>query len=193
MTGGSIDVRKLHIQTPIGIEAMSNGALILNNVKIEASNQDQRIKTIDATGASLKKGGTLSMTGGSIKANYLGVALEESNSDKNELKNVKIDLMGLATAEKESIGISAIKTSKITLKQATITHARTSIYASDHSQITISGGFIQGDHTGINVEKESVVTLKDKIEVLSNDHGLSANGDFLQTVCNQKLPCEEEN
>ncbi|SQF96371.1 autotransporter outer membrane beta-barrel domain-containing protein [Bartonella quintana] len=182
MTDGSIHVKKLNIHTPIGIEAKSNGAIALYNVKIKASDQDQSTKTIneneigDGIGASLKNGGTLKMIGGSIKANHLGVVLEESNSDKNELKNVTIDLMDLTNTATESIGISAIKTSKIVLKNVTVKHARTSIYASDNSQITISGGSIQGNHTGINVEKESVITLKDNVEVLSNGHGLSANG-----------------
>ncbi|MDM9998849.1 autotransporter outer membrane beta-barrel domain-containing protein, partial [Bartonella henselae] len=182
MNDGSIQVKKVHIQTPIGIAAVSNGAIILNNVEIDASNQEQSIKTIDetgigdGTGASLKSGGTLSMTGGSIKSNYLGITLEESSSDKNKLENVKINITNLANATKESIGIRVIKTSKVTLNQVTIRHARTSIHASDSSEITISGGLIQGNHTGINVEKESVITLKNDVEVLSNDHGLSANG-----------------
>ncbi|KEC54403.1 hypothetical protein O9A_01405, partial [Bartonella koehlerae C-29] len=182
MNDGSIQVKKMHIQTPIGIAAVSNGDIILNNVEIDASNQEQSIKTIDetgigdGTGASLKSGGTLSMTGGSIKSNYLGITLEESNSDKNKLENVKINITDLVNSTKESIGIRVIKTSKVTLDQVTIRHARTSIHASDSSQITISGGLIQGNHTGINVEKESVITLKNDVEVLSNDHGLSANG-----------------
>ncbi|WP_019221885.1 autotransporter outer membrane beta-barrel domain-containing protein, partial [Bartonella senegalensis] len=183
MKGGSIQVRKVHIQTPIGIEAASNGAITLSNVEIETNAPEQSIKTIgenetgigNGTGASLKSGGILNMIGGSIKADYLGVALEESNSEQNKLENVKINITDPPTTTHESTGIRVIKTSQIVLKNVTVRNARTSIYASDNSQITISGGLIQGNHMGISAEKESVITLKDNVEVLSNDHGLSAN------------------
>ncbi|EJF86190.1 autotransporter outer membrane beta-barrel domain-containing protein [Candidatus Bartonella washoeensis] len=176
MSGGSIYTRKMNLRTPIGIESVLNGAIELKNVEIEISDKDQNTTVVDGTGAGIKNGGTLSMTGGSIKTNYQGIIFEDSNSDKNELKNVKIDITGPVTAPEESIGISAIQKSKVTLKKVKITNARTSIHASDNSQVTISGGSIQGSHTGIYVEKESVVTLKNDVEVLSNDCGLSANG-----------------
>ncbi|WP_280173517.1 right-handed parallel beta-helix repeat-containing protein, partial [Bartonella taylorii] len=182
MTGGSIRPKKVNIRIPIGVEAETNGSIELKNVAIEVSNQDQNTKTPDRTeiiegvGTSIKSGGTLSMFASSIKANHLGVAFEESHNDKNALENVKIDIIGPLIAFKESIGISAIKKSKVSLKNITITHARTGIHANDNSQITISGGSIQGNNMGIYAEKESTITLENNIEILSNDYGLSANG-----------------
>ncbi len=182
MTGGSIRPKKVNIRIPIGVEAETNGSIELKNVAIEVSNQDQNTKTPDRTeiiegvGTSIKSGGTLSMFANSIKANHLGVAFEESHNDKNALENVKIDIIGPLIAFKESIGISAIKKSKVSLKNITITHARTGIHANDNSQITISGDSIQGDNMGIYAEKESTRTLENNIEILSNDYGLSANG-----------------
>ncbi|WP_336294561.1 autotransporter outer membrane beta-barrel domain-containing protein [Bartonella sp. CB169] len=181
MTGGSIQVRKVSIQTPIGIESKSNGALILNNVEIEVSDQDkdQDAQIINGTGASIKSNGTLNMTNGSIRVNHFGAIFEESDSDQNKLENVKIDITNSATTQKDSVGISAIKKSKVTLKNIAVTNAKTGVHASDNSQITVSGGSIQGDLIGIHSEKESKITLKNNVKVLSNEHGLSTDG--LQT------------
>ncbi|MBB6160156.1 autotransporter outer membrane beta-barrel domain-containing protein, partial [Bartonella doshiae] len=176
MNGGSIYTKKVGIQAPIGVEAKSNGIIELNKVEIETSHQGQNIMIVDGIGASIKSGGVLRMTDGSIQANYLGVSFEESNNNNNTLENVKINITGPIATSKESVGISAVKNSQVTLKNVTITHAKISVYADDNSQITISEGSIHGDNKGIYAEKDSTIILKDNVEVSSNNYGLSTNG-----------------
>ncbi|WP_336241945.1 hypothetical protein [Bartonella henselae] len=86
----------------------------------------------------------------------------------------------ITNSEADDILIRAITTykkSKLSLENVTITQAEDGIFAKSNSQVTVSGRLVSTKTTGVYTESGSVITVKDKAEIISsNGSGLHANG-----------------
>ncbi|WP_156851105.1 autotransporter outer membrane beta-barrel domain-containing protein [Bartonella refiksaydamii] len=125
-------------------------------------------------GLATNDSGAIKMTGGTIKTSMVGASFLNSNSNENNLEDVKI-----SSSEDDSllgIGIAAEK-STVVLKNVTVTQAETGISADDHSTITVSGGSFDAQGTTIFAQNGSTVTLTDNAKIASSDgDGLVAEG-----------------
>ncbi|WP_375675540.1 autotransporter outer membrane beta-barrel domain-containing protein [Bartonella sp. CL100XZDX] len=149
--------------------------------------QDTAIKGTDfdiRLGLNAKDGATIKMTGGIITVSEIGAFFENSMNDKNKLEGVTI-----SSGKDDHFmdkGINADNKSKLTLENVTVTQANTSIFANDHSEITILGGAFDGELKGISATEGSAITLtyseladnkKGSVQVTSSHgDGLYANG-----------------
>ncbi|WP_375701010.1 autotransporter outer membrane beta-barrel domain-containing protein [Bartonella sp. AA23NXGY] len=149
--------------------------------------QDTAIKGTDfdiRLGLNAKDGATIKMTGGIITVSEIGAFFENSMNDKNKLEGVTI-----SSGKDDHFmdkGINADNKSKVTLENVTVTQANTSIFANDHSEITILGGAFDGELKGISATEGSAITLtyseladnkKGSVQVTSSHgDGLYANG-----------------
>ncbi|WP_375697392.1 autotransporter outer membrane beta-barrel domain-containing protein [Bartonella sp. AC329YNZD] len=150
--------------------------------------QDTAIKGTDfdiRLGLNAKDGATIKMTGGIITVSEIGAFFENSMNDKNKLEGVTI-----SSGKDDHFmdeGINADNKSKVTLENVTVTQANTSIFANDHSEITILGGAFDGELKGISATGGSAITLtyseladnkKSSVQVTSSHgDGLYANGE----------------
>ncbi|WP_375694623.1 autotransporter outer membrane beta-barrel domain-containing protein [Bartonella sp. AC158YNML] len=150
--------------------------------------QDTAIKGTDfdiRLGLNAKDGATIKMTGGIITVSEIGAFFENSMNDKNKLEGVTI-----SSGKDDHFmdeGITADNKSKVTLENVTVTQANTSIFANDHSEITILGGAFDGELKGISATGGSAITLtyseladnkKSSVQVTSSHgDGLYANGE----------------
>ncbi|EJF76673.1 outer membrane autotransporter barrel domain-containing protein [Bartonella sp. DB5-6] len=125
-------------------------------------------------GLATNDSGAIKMTGGTIKTSIVGASFLNSNSNENNLEDVKI-----SSSEDDSlleVGIAAEK-STVVLKDVTVTQAETGIFADDHSTITVSGGSFDAQGTTIFAQNGSTVTLTDNAKIASSDgDGLVAEG-----------------
>ncbi len=149
--------------------------------------QDTAIKGTDfdiRLGLNAKDGATIKMTGGIITVSEIGAFFENSMNDKNKLEGVTI-----SSGKDDHFmdkGINADNKSKVTLENVTVTQANTSIFANDHSEVTILGGAFDGELKGISATEGSAITLtyseladnkKGSVQVTSSHgDGLYANG-----------------
>ncbi len=149
--------------------------------------QDTAIKGTDfdiRLGLNAKDDATIKMTGGIITVSEIGAFFENSMNDKNKLEGVTI-----SSGKDDHFmdkGINADNKSKVTLENVTVTQANTSIFANDHSEITILGGAFDGELKGISATEGSAITLtyseladnkKGSVQVTSSHgDGLYANG-----------------
>ncbi|WP_375620520.1 beta strand repeat-containing protein, partial [Bartonella sp. TS25HLJMH] len=128
-----------------------------------------------AIGLKAENNGAISMTGGSIKASVAGAVFSKSESEENYLDNVIISsskggaLLGY--------GIQAEETSKVTLKNVTISDAINAVAAYDNSTIKISGGSFKAEDETIYVADGGTINLDDAAQITSsNSYGLRADG-----------------
>ncbi len=158
--GGSFDAKDSTIV------ALNGGSVILtDNTQIMSSEDD---------GLYAHDNGTISMTGGTIKASYNGAGFVSSESDKNKLENVTIS--SAKDNELLQYGIKADK-STVVLNNVEVTQAAASIVANDHSTITVSGGSFSGRDVGGSAEASSTIILKNNANITSSDgEGLLADG-----------------
>ncbi|WP_375695307.1 beta strand repeat-containing protein, partial [Bartonella sp. AC90GZZY] len=127
-----------------------------------------------ALGLTANNGGTIKMTGGTIKTSLVGAGFLNSNSSENKLEGVKI-----SNSKDDALlnfGIKADK-STVTLKDVTVTQAAAGIVADNHSTITVSGGAFSGRNVGASAEGGSTIILKNNANITSSDNvGLYAEG-----------------
>ncbi|WP_375677543.1 autotransporter outer membrane beta-barrel domain-containing protein [Bartonella sp. AS69XJJH] len=159
-------------------EGLGSAITLLQDTTIKGTDFDIRL------GLNAKDGAILQMTGGIITVSEIGAFFENSMNDKNKLEGVTI-----SSSKDDHFmdkGINADNKSKVTLENVTVTQANTSIFANDHSEVTILGGAFDGELKGISATEGSAITLtyskladnkKGSVQVTSSHgDGLYANG-----------------
>ncbi len=159
-------------------DGLGSAITLLQDTAIKGTDFDIRL------GLNAKDGATIKMTGGIITISEIGAFFENSMNDKNKLEGVTI-LSGKDGHFMDK-GINADNKSKVTLENVTVTQANTSIFANDHSEVTILGGEFDGELKGISATEGSAITLtyseladnkKGSVQVTSSHgDGLYANG-----------------
>ncbi|WP_273721796.1 MULTISPECIES: autotransporter outer membrane beta-barrel domain-containing protein, partial [unclassified Bartonella] len=161
VSGGSFDAKEATIY------AQKGSTITLTD--------EARITSSEDDGLYAKDGGAISMTGGNIKSSKAGAAFKNSNSAENKLKNVTISSVkdgALLVA-----GISAEQNSKVDLENVKVTQAKSAVFASNNSTITVTGGSFDAKEATIYAQKGSTITLTDEARITSSDgNGLYANG-----------------
>ncbi|WP_144756126.1 autotransporter outer membrane beta-barrel domain-containing protein, partial [Bartonella saheliensis] len=165
--GGHIDVTDVVITSRDNI---GTGAFVENEGSV-IELHDTTIKDV-SIGLDVQKSSAVKMTGGSITASIIGAQYTESNSDKNKLEDVMIS--SLKDNETPSSGVDVIKTSKLSLKNVTITQVDQGINALDHSQVTVSGGSVSASTVGMSATSYSTITLKDNVKITQAYHGIDS-------------------
>ncbi len=159
-------------------DGLGSAITLLQDTAIKGTDFDIRL------GLNAKDGATIKMTGGIITVSEIGAFFENSMNDKNKLEGVTI-----SSGKDDHFmdkGINADNKSKVTLENVTVTQANTSIFANDHSEVTILGGAFDGELKGISATEGSAITLtyseladnkKGSVQVTSSHgDGLYANG-----------------
>ncbi|WP_375657011.1 autotransporter outer membrane beta-barrel domain-containing protein [Bartonella sp. CM120XJJH] len=159
-------------------EGLGSAITLLQDTTIKGTDFDIRL------GLNAKDGATIKMTGGIITVSEIGAFFENSMNDKNKLEGVTIS--SGKNGHFMDKGINADNKSKVTLENVTVTQANTSIFANDHSEVTILGGAFDGELKGISATEGSAITLtyskladnkKGSVQVTSSHgDGLYANG-----------------
>ncbi|WP_375633123.1 MULTISPECIES: hypothetical protein [unclassified Bartonella] len=192
MMGGSVITEKM------ALVAENGGHIKVTDVALTATND--KIGTVVAGGPNsmielhgnttiknaviglhAQNSGMIKMIGGTITASAIGAGFYNSKSDGNKLENVKISSSN--DKEPKITGIGADKESNVTLKNVTVTQAKSGIAANNHSKVTVSGGSFEGKIVGAYAGNGSNITLtsskKDNVQVTStssNSKGLYTNG-----------------
>ncbi|WP_375686170.1 autotransporter outer membrane beta-barrel domain-containing protein [Bartonella sp. AP65SXKL] len=159
-------------------DGLGSAITLLQDTAIKGTDFDIRL------GLNAKDGATIKMTGGIITVSEIGAFFENSMNDKNKLEGVTIS--SGKDGHFMDKGINADNKSKVTLENVTVTQANTSIFANDHSEVTILGGEFDGELKGISATEGSAITLtyseladnkKGSVQVTSSHgDGLYANG-----------------
>ncbi|WP_425523232.1 autotransporter outer membrane beta-barrel domain-containing protein [Bartonella taylorii] len=169
--GGHITVTNVSLKTTGGdmsFSVVSDGMGSVVELLGETMINDSDI------GLATKDGGTIKMTGGTIKTSLVGAGFLNSNSSENNLEGVKI-----SNSKDDALlnfGIRADK-STVALKNVTVTQATNAIVTDNNSTITVSGGLFAAKETGVYAANESTITINNNAKVISSDgRGLHANG-----------------
>ncbi len=169
--GGHITVTNVSLKTTGGdtsFSVVSDGMGSVVELLGETMINDSDI------GLATKDGGTIKMTGGTIKTSLVGAGFLNSNSSENNLEGVKI-----SNSKDDALlnfGIRADK-SAVALKNVTVTQATNAIVTDNNSTITVSGGLFAAKETGVYAANESTITINNNAKVISSDgRGLHANG-----------------
>ncbi|WP_208442205.1 beta strand repeat-containing protein, partial [Bartonella raoultii] len=153
ISGGSFDAKLATIT------AKNNDTIILTD--------DAQITSSEDTGLLAKDGGAISMTGGTIKAFYNGASFEGSNSEKNKLENVTI--LSNKDGALLNAGVSADK-STVSLKNVTVTQAKSAVVADNESKITVSGGSFDAKNATIVALNNGTIILTDDAQITSSEN-----------------------
>ncbi|WP_373925595.1 right-handed parallel beta-helix repeat-containing protein, partial [Bartonella raoultii] len=139
-----------------------------------------QITSYENTGLYAKDGGTINMTGGSIKASFNGASFngasfENSKREENKLENVTISSVKDEDDALLHYGINANK-STIILNNVTVTKAESAIVADDHSIITVFGGSFESNDDGIYAKQASSISLNNATVTSSYGDSVYADG-----------------
>ncbi|CDO47349.1 autotransporter [Bartonella henselae] len=94
-----------------------------------------------------------------------GTNFSGNKKDENKLKDVIISSHNDDTLLHERMYVAY--NSKLSLENVTITQAEDDIFAKSNSQVTVSGRLVSTKTTGVYTESGSVITVKDKAEIIS--------------------------